>query len=348
MASETPVTPVNIAATLRSPRTLTIDTIPIPEPAEDEVLVKIESIGICTSDLLVYEGTHATNLPIVPGHESAGVVVKVGSEVSDIKVGDRVTPEASWTCGTCPKCKQSGSTICSTRIALGRSRDGTFASFISVPARAAYVLPDEITFDQGQALVTVACSMRAFSKGGMRAGERVAIFGPGISGIILAQLAMLNGASEAIVFGTRDWRLKLSRDLGASHVVNVRTSDWAEQARLLTDGQGFDIVLEASGSQEGIFQALEVVGTGGRVVTFSLYNGTIDAFPAQVFYGKEVSIIGTRGGAGQYPQAISLVKSGQLQINDLITDHLPLAQATEGFELAASRKEGVMRVVLTP
>lgn len=338
----------NIAATLRAPKTLTIDNVPVPQPGPDEVLVRIEAIGICTSDLLVYEGTHQTNLPIVPGHESAGVVERVGADVTGINIGDRVTPEASWACGLCPTCKQTNSQVCSSRVALGRSRDGTFAKYISVPARAAYVLPDEITFDQGQALVTVACSMRAFDKGAQKAGERVAIFGPGISGIIFAQLAILNGASEAIVFGTRDWRLKMAKDHGASHVVNVRTSDWAEQAKTLTGGGGFDLVFEASGSQEALFQALEVVGTGGRVVTFSLYNGTIDAFPAQLFYSKEVSIIGTRGGAGQYPQAISHVQSGRLQIDDLITDHLPLQQAVEGFELSASRKEGVMRVVLTP
>ena len=338
----------NITATLRAPGKLTIDSVPIPQPAPDEILVRIEAIGICTSDLLVYEGHHQTKLPIVPGHESAGIVEEVGTQVTDIKVGDRVTPEASWTCGSCANCKQSEATVCSSRTALGRSRDGTFAKFITVPARAAYVLPDELTFDQGQAIVTVACSMRAFGKGRLTSGEKVAIFGPGISGIILAQLAMLNGASEAVVFGTRDWRLTLAKDLGATHVVNVRTSDWAEQAKSLTKNEGFDLVLEASGSHEALFQSLEVVGTRGRVVAFSLYNGIIDAFPAGVFYGKEVSIIGTRGGADYYPQSISHVQNGQLRIDDLITDHLPLQQAAEGFDLAASRKEGVMRVVLIP
>lgn len=140
----------------------------------------------------------------------------------------------------------------------------------------------------------------------------------------------------------------MAKDLGATHVVNVRTSDWAEQAKSLTKNEGFDLVLEASGNHKALFQSLEVVGTRGRVVAFSLYNGIIDAFPAGVFYGKEVSIIGTRGGADHYPQSISHVQSGQLRIDDLITDHLPLQQAAEGFDLAASRKEGVMRVVLIP
>ena len=336
------------AVTLREPRKLTVRDVPVPQLTQDEVLLRVEATGICSTDLMVYQGRYTIPLPLIPGHESAGVVERVGDRVTRFQEGDRASIEASWGCGACTPCEQGEDGLCPGRVSLGRTRDGTFAEYVAVPARAVHPLPPEVSFDQAQALVTVACAVRAIRRGRPEFGGRVAVFGPGIGGLIMAQLAKYNGAQDVVVFGTRDWRLRLARSLGATSVVNVQREDWREQAGELTGEGGFDLVYEASGNPEALSQALQVVRTGGRVVAFSLYDGPVDRFPAQMLYGKEVTLIGVRGGAGGYVLGMELIRKGSLQIDPLISHRLSLNKAEEGFSLVERREEEVMRVVLSP
>ncbi len=332
------------AVTLREPRKLKVMDAPVPRLAQDGVLLRVKATGICSTDLMVYQGRYACPLPLIPGHELAGVVERVGAQVATLQEGDRATAEASWGCGVCVRCGQGEDSLCPARVSLGRTRHGTFAEYVSVPARAVHLLPPEVSFDQAQALVTIACAVRAIRRGSPDFGGRVAVFGPGIAGLILAQLANLNGASEVVVFGTRDWRLRLAQSLGATGVVNVQSDAW----RKLAGEQGFDLVFEATGNPEALSHASQVVRTGGRVVVFSLYDGPLDRFPAQMLYEKEVTLIGVRGGAGGYALGIELVRRGRLQIDPLISHRLPLSEAKEGFALMERRQEEVLRVVLSP
>jgi L-iditol 2-dehydrogenase len=336
------------AVMLLEPGKLKVGEAPVPRVAPDEVLLRVMATGICTTDIMVYQGRYTVPLPLILGHEAAGVVERVGARVTGLREGDRGTVEASWGCGACPACVQGEDGLCPARVSLGRTRDGTFAEYIAVPARAVHLLPPEVSFDQAQALVTVACAVRAIRRGRPGFGERVAVFGPGISGLIMAQLAGHNGASEVVVFGTRDWRLQLAQNLGATGAVNVRRETWREQAGELTGQQGFDLVFEATGNPEALSDALQVVRNGGRVVAFSLYDGPVDQFPAQMLYAKEVTLIGVRGGAGGYPLGIELARKGSLRIDPLISHRLPLSEAEKGFAFIEHRDEGVMRVVLSP
>ena len=336
------------AATLDSPRKMRLGKVPMPQPGPDDVLVKVKAIGICSTDLMVYQGRYDAPMPIIPGHESSGVVQQVGANVKEFKQGDSVVVEASWGCNYCASCQQGESLLCKTRVSLGRSRDGTFSEYLTAPFWAVYPLPDGMSFENGQAIISLACSSRAFSRGACVAGEKVAIFGPGIGGLIMAQLAVLGGASDVVMFGTRDWRLQMARDMGSTDVVNVRREDWQSRAQTLTEDLGFDLIFEASGNPEALTQAFQIAKIGGRIVTFSLYNGPVDDFPIPVFYGKEVSLIGSRGGAYQYPTVLGLLKKGRIRLDGLVTNQLPLSQAEEGFALMESREEGVMRVVLIP
>ena len=336
------------AAVLQRPRELRVNEVPIPRPAENEALVRVKATGICSTDLMVYQGRYPGPLPIVPGHEAAGVVERIGAQVDGLQAGDRVVVEASWGCGACPMCIRGEDVRCRNRVSQGRTRDGTFAEYLSAPIRAVHALPSEIEFNNAQAIITVACSVRAIRRGRPDIGDRVAIFGPGIAGLVLAQLARNNGASDVVVFGTRDWRLDMARSLGATDVVNVRQDDWTERALALTGGQGFDVVFEASGNPDALLDAHRVVRTGGRIVAFTVYDGPIDRFPAQMLYSKEMTLIGVRGGAGGYPLAIELVRSGAVRLDPLVSHILPLSEAEEGFALMERSEEGVMRVVLTP
>ena len=336
------------AAVLPEPGQLRMEEVTVPEPAPDEVLIRTEAIGICSTDLMVYRGRYATPLPLIPGHECSGVVERIGSQVSGLHVGDRVVPEASWGCGACQSCGQRDAASCPDRVSLGRTRDGTFAQFVSVPARAVHLLPDNVSFQEGQALVTVACVLRALHRGSPEPGEKVAVFGPGISGLLLTQLAVHSGASSVVVFGTRQLRLDLALSSGANGAVNVRDDDWSDVAQDFVGEQGFDLIFEASGSSDALLQSFQVVRTRGRIVAFSIDDGLVDDFPASKLYSKEVSLLGSRGGAGNYPLAIELLEDKRLKLDNLITHRLPLKEAERGFSLMERREEGVMRVVLCP
>ena len=140
----------------------------------------------------------------------------------------------------------------------------------------------------------------------------------------------------------------MAQTLGATGVVNVRQETWREQADELTGQQGFDLVFEATGNPRALHDAFQVVRNGGRVVVFSLYDGPVDQFPAQMLYTKEVTLIGVRGGAGGYSLGIELVRKGSLRLDPLISHRLPLSEAEQGFATIERRDEGVMRVVLSP
>ncbi len=336
------------AVVLQSPGSLEIVDRDIPRPHCGEVLVRIKATGICSTDLMVYQGRQPVTMPIVPGHEGAGVVEAVGEGVVGFQLGDPVIAEGSWGCQICAACQGGREPLCPNRVSQGRTRDGTFAEFLVAPTRGLHMIPRDLDFGIAQALISVACSVRAMRRGRPEFGDSVAIFGPGIAGLILSQLAHDNGASGVTMFGTRDWRLDMAANLGADETINVRQDGWMERARSLTNDQGFDVVFETSGDPNALSDAFELVKTGGRIVVFSVYEDVIDAFPAQLLYRKEVSVIGVRGGAGGYPLAIDLVRAGRVQLDPLVTHRLPLDEAQEGFRLMERRDEGVQRIALLP
>ncbi|HAL46142.1 MAG TPA: hypothetical protein DCP37_00130 [Dehalococcoidia bacterium] len=336
------------AAVLQLPGSLRVIDAETPRPGRDEVLVRVKATGICSTDLMVYQGRQSAPLPIVPGHEAAGVVDVTGPEVVGFQEGDPVVVEASWGCEVCAMCRHGQEALCPDRVSQGRTRDGTFAEFVVAPTRALHLIPPELDFSLAQALISVACSVRAIRRGRPGFGERAAILGPGIAGLILSQLTGENGASHTTVFGTREWRLAMASSLGANDTVNVREDGWMERALSLTDGQGFDLVFETSGDPQALIDTFELVRTGGRIVVFSIYDGPVDGIPAQLLYRKEVSLVGVRGGGGGYPLAIDLVRSGKVLLDSLVTHRLPLEDAEEGFRMMERRDEGVQRIALLP
>lgn len=336
------------AVTLQGPGDLQTQRLPVPSVRRGGVRIRVEAAGICGTDVLVYQGKYAAALPLVIGHEFAGVVEQIGADVPGLRKGDRVAVEASWGCGICLICQRGETSLCHARVSLGRTRSGCFAEYVVVPARAVHKLPASVSVLQAQALVTIACAIRALRRGRPEVGERVAIFGPGVSGLTLLQLVLRTGAAQVVFFGTRESRLALARELGAAATLSVHRADWAEQARELTSGRGFDLVFEVSGSRDALSQAIEVAGHGGRIVAFSIYDGPIDGFPAEALYAKEVTIAGTRGGAGGYAPGLDLLARGQIAMEPLISHQLSLKEAKKGFDLIEGRDEDVLRVVLAP
>ena len=336
------------ALTFRGPRDLECSSRPIPKPGDDELLIRVKAAGICGTDVLVYEGRYGSIYPLVPGHEFAGVVERAGVAVDGFEAGDRVAAEASWNCGVCRECREGDGSQCASRVSLGRNRDGAFAEYVTVPARAAHRLPSHVQFQHAQALTTVACAIHAVRRGQTAIGDRVGIFGPGVAGLVLLEVALLTGALDVVMFGTRPHRLALARELGATATVNVRDDDWRQQANRLAGRAGFDVIFEASGSPLALAQSIDVVRRGGRVVVYSIYDGPVDGFPAHLFYDKEVTVLGARGGSGGYVPGLDLLAREQLRLDPLISHELPLREAGAGFAMLEHDRDTTARVVLMP
>lgn len=335
------------AAVLYAPKNLRIEAVADPQPKEDEVLIRVKAAGVCGTDLAVYLGEHPSRRPVILGHEYSGIVEAIGTKVQGVKRGDRVISEASWGCGKCQVCRQEKESLCSQRSSLGRNTNGVFAEKVTVPGRIVLPLQESVSFQEAQSATTVACGIRAIRRAGLREGETVAILGPGHAGLILLQLAAHMGASRRVVFGTRAYRLELAARLGAFDTINIRDETWLEEAMKLTEGEGFDLVIEATGDPSTLAQGLDLVKKGGRALAFSIYDRPIYEFPAQELYNKEVTIIGSKGGQGGYRPALELMTSKVVDVRPLISHRLPLEKVREGLESMGRKEEDVLWVVIT-
>ena len=246
---------------------LELQEIPIPNADENAVLVRIHAAGICHSDAHYRAGTSAMGkLPITLGHEIAGRVEWVGSQVAHVKAGERVAVHYNISCGDCYYCKRGDEQFCSSVKMLGHHVDGGYAEYVSIPARNAVPLPEEISFEAGATLMCAsATALHALRKGRVKAGETVAIFGVGGLGLSAIQLAKALGAIEVYAVDIQPDKLELASEYNAIPIDAVRC-DAVEEIRKLTKGKGVDVAVEMIGLPKTMKQTVESVGVLGRAV----------------------------------------------------------------------------------
>ena len=236
------------AARVHEPGKIVIEEVPIPKLGENDILIKVHRIGICGTDVGVKNGYITATYPVTLGHEFSGTIAGLGSPSLDgFKEGDPVTAAGGWGCGDCEYCQRGMARFCKRRNALGRTVDGCMAEFVKMDSRIVYGLPPNVSFDEGQNFLNIACVVRAFKKVPLQLGNKVVIFGPGNIGLIMLQVLKLAGTSHVIVVGTRDSRLEMAGKFGATHVVNV-TQENPVKAILELFPKGADVVMEANGN----------------------------------------------------------------------------------------------------
>lgn len=337
------------AAVLSAPGELTIKDVPTPEIAPDEVLIKVVTAGICATDLEVYQGEHPASLPLTVGHEYSGVVEKAGEAVRGLAPGDPVTSEASWGCGACSSCLEGRPDKCQSRKALGRSVDGAFAEYVRVPAAIVHKLPEGVSHDEGHMVVNLACVCRAVKRAEINLGDRVAVIGSGQAGILMTQVLKSSGAMRvALIGGGRPKRLDLARKLGADEVIAARGQAGRERLLEMEKSEDVDVVFEASGIPDQLQTALKLVKPGGKVVVFSIFGKPLNNFQANLLYFKEPAVLGSRGGAGLYPMALSLLRTKKVLVTPLTSHQFPLEEADKGFVAMAGRDPEVVRILVKP
>ncbi len=314
-------------------RPLELQEVPVPTAGPREVLVRVKAAGICHSDAHYRAGRSLVRpLPLTLGHEVAGVVERVGGEVSQFKAGDRVCLHYLARCGECAYCQRGNEQFCTSGAMMGKYRDGGYAEFVAMPARSVFRLPAEIPFEQGAILMcSSATSLHALNKARLRAGETVAVFGAGGLGLSAIQLAKVFGAGKVFAVDIRPGKLARAERLGAVPVNAAADEPVAEILRL-TGGRGVDVALELIGLPLTMRQAVQCLAIQGRAALAGITEKTFEVAPYMEVLNKEAEIIGVSDHLVQeLPQLLEWARRGALDLSGVITRTLPLdARAVNG------------------
>ena len=330
---------------------LQMHEIPIPEIGERDILVKVKAAGICHSDAHYRAGISPVRpIPLTLGHEVAGIVEKIGAQVSSVKIGDRVALHYNISCGDCYHCSTGNDQFCEKVLMLGHYTNGGYAEYISVPARNAIPLPDEIPFEQGATLMCAsATAFHALRKSRLKGGERVAIFGVGGLGQSAVQLAKAFGAIEVYAVDINEDKLHLAKQYGAIPI-NSKMVDAVTEIKKLTKNKGVDVAIEMIGLQQTMKQAVHVVGVMGRVVIVGLSKTPIEIDTYNELIGNEVELIGSNDHHLQeLPLLMELARKKVLDTSHIVTKTVPLDadvvnQVLDGLE----KFSGDVRTVIVP
>ncbi len=332
------------AAVLHAPRDLRVESASVPEPARDEVVVRVTLAGLCGTDYSIWSGARAVSYPRIMGHELVGRVESVGGEVDRVRTGVVVVVEPNYSCGVCPLCIEGNRNLCLSRTAVGIDVDGGFAELVRVPARCVWPVPSGVT--DAQVLVTepLAVVVRAVNRGAPRAGETAAVVGAGTLGLLALQVLRAHGARVLVVSRT-ERRFALARELGAATTLAVRDEQGlTTAARAFSAREGVDLVVETAGTPEAVSYALALVRPGGRVVLTGLPHE-----PTSVsFFGvvrREVTILGSMIYQDEFGESLELVARGAVRGEPLLTHRFSLDRIAEAF--TAHRQPDSIKVALT-
>jgi S-(hydroxymethyl)glutathione dehydrogenase / alcohol dehydrogenase len=362
------------AAVLHAPKSpLKIETVEARDLAPDDVLVRIKAAGLCHTDLEVIEGSLRSPMPIILGHEAAGVIERVGREVRGLRIGDHVVLSWNPHCGHCFYCDRDLPILCESYLSLGplavqfdgqsraRLSDarelkhlmylGALAEYCIVPAQQAIVVPKELPFDQA---CLIGCGVMtgvgaALNVASIHYGDAVVVIGCGAVGLAAVQGARMAGGETIIAIDLAEDKLRLAQKLGAMHVINAATVDAAEAVRRLTKGRGADVVLEAAGSPRAFRLTSEAVRPGGEVIWLGKTDVNEDvAFRWGSLMQEKRIRRSSYGGARpqrDFPMLARAALAGRLNLRDLITARISLEEVNEGFA-ALKRGDAIRSVVV--
>ena len=342
-----------LAARLVKPgEPLRLDELPVPEPAADEVLVKVAACGLCGTDLhlAVAGDIPVERLPITLGHEAAGVVAAVGRDAKSLQEGDRVVLFPAAYCGACRFCMEGRHSLCDRSRVYGMARDGALAEYVAAPERSAIPLPDAVPFEIG-AIVTdgVSTPFHALrSRARLCAGETVAVFGCGGLGTHAILLARMMGAARIVAVDIDPAALERARRLGADFAIDARDGDAAKAIRAAF-GRGADLALEFVGQPQTVEAAIRSLDKGGRAVVVGVGPGRPSLPSLMAFVGREQAVLGSFGmDRRDIEDLFALIGAGRLDLSGSISARYPLAQADAALRHLASKSSAVVRIVVMP
>lgn len=351
---------------LGDPGQLTLEKKPVPVPGRAEVLVRIDAVAICATDLeIIHHGPPAQiqggdpfNKGFTPGHEYMGTVVALGPGVDEYRIGERVTVEIHAGCGQCKRCRQGMYTSCHNygknygavdkgHRANGFTTDGGFAEYAVNNINTLVHVDDAMSDEEATLVVTAGTAMYGLTElGGLVAGESVVVTGPGPIGLMGAAVAKALGAQPVILTGTRDNRLEIGRQLGADHVINVRNEDVVARVRELTGGTGADYVVECAGAPDGVNQAARMLNRGGKIC-LAAFPGKPGEVDVAYLVRNNIYVYGIRGeGKTATHRAEAFMRQKRFDATLIHTHTFDMADLSEALRYARDRVEDAIKVVV--
>lgn len=325
-----------------------IKDVPMPVCREDDVIVKVKSVGFCGSDGPILAGTREVPYPLIPGHEFAGDIVEVGTKVMGWKVGDRVSACIVIGCGNCKYCIEGNEPLCDNLIETGIHVDGAFAEYVRVPAKVLVKLRDTTSYDFGAAADPVASAYRTVKRMPLTSKDTVMVLGPGPIGLYATQLLKLRGARKIIVLGAdcdRD-RLELAKTLGADDVINNSIEDPIERIREITDGEMLDFVHDCAGAVPLVEIAMNSLKKTGHYYITGLFHQLAPTDLGKVVRSEidiHDTICYTRE---EFKECLQLIEDGRIDVTPMITHHYALSDMEKAFEVFMSRQ--AVKIMLHP
>ncbi|MEW6714667.1 MAG: alcohol dehydrogenase catalytic domain-containing protein [Nitrospirota bacterium] len=326
-----------------------IEETPVPEINAGELLVKVMASGICGSDVM--EWYRVKKAPIVLGHEIAGEVIETGSDVKKYKKGDRVFVSHHVPCNTCHYCLNGYHTACET-LHKTNYYPGGFSEYLMVPEinvdRGVYVLPDEISYDEGTFIEPLACVLRGQRLAALKPGQTVLVIGSGISGLLHIELASALGAGRIFATDISEYRLREAERHGAYAAINAK-ENVVEHLLQLNDNRLADLIIVCAGALSAAAEAIRCVDRGGTVLFFAVPEPEVMVpVPMNSLWRNEIKLMTSYGaGPSDIDTAINIIRNRRINLNEMITHKLPFEEIGEGFRLVADAKESI-KVIIEP
>ena len=328
------------AAVLKAPKFIELDrTYPEPPMGPGDLKLQVDYTGICGSDLHVFTGDPPMmKLPAVLGHEFSARVVEVGPEARGFELGDRAVGLIYPSCGRCEYCFQGDFTLCDLRAVNISARNGSFAEYISVPARQLFLVPQGTPADEAAMIEPVSVAVHAIRRSRLSVGERVVVFGGGPLGLLIMKLAQLGGADRVVLVEPVAGRRNLAQKYGADLALDP-TEEIHGQIMDATDGRGADVIFEVAGNGRAFGAASKLVRKQGRMVVVAVYEGRDVPYSPNRFVGDEIDLLHSFwANAVDFRRAVNLVASRKLDVRPLITGRVGLDQMQAAMDgLVADR-----------
>jgi L-iditol 2-dehydrogenase len=347
------------AVVMRGPNDFGIESVDIPIPADDEVLVRIRAVSICGSDPKVFNGGYASinwppYFPFTPGHEFAGEVVSIGKKIDEFRPGDRVAGEAHCGCGICENCENGKYNLCLNygKVEKGHrhygfTSRGAYAEYNTYKEKALTKLPDNVSFEEGSLTDTAGTALQAIRLTGISEGGFSLIVGPGPIGLFAMQIVKAKG-SRTIMVGRRD-RLEFAREFGADYAINYEeVDDIVARVKEITGGRGVDQAFECAGTEKAMQQCVYSTRKDGNVAFVSLPAQDIHSIPTKTMVMNQIHLHGSRANPNCSAEVLELISSGKINAKQMITHSMPIDEIKEAINIFVNRLDGVMKVVIRP
>ncbi len=332
---------------MTAPGEIEFREVPVPEPEENQVLVKIRKIGVCGSDIHVYHGEHPfTSYPVTQGHEVSGEIEKLGSGVKGWKVGQKVTIQPQVVCGKCYPCRHGKYNLCEELKVMGFQTTGVASDYFAVDAAKVTPLPEEMSFDEGAMIEPLAVAVHAVKRAGNVEGAKIAVLGAGPIGILVAQTAKGLGAESVMITDVSDLRLEKAKECGADFCINTKTKNFGEAMVENFGPDKADVIYDCAGNNITMGQAIQYARKGSTIILVAVFAGTAQIDLA-VLNDHELDLNTSMMYRNEdYLDAIRLVKEKKVVLEPLISKHFAFRDYLEAYRYIDENRESTMKVII--